>query len=212
MEERPNYYAIIPANVRYNDNLKMGEKMMYGEITSLTYKTGECWASNNYFARLYKVTPQAISKWIKNLEKYKYITITYEKNGKAIEKRIIKLVSTEVEGGINSSLEGYQQEIKENNTSINNTSNKNIYIRKNFKKPTLEEVREYCEERDNNVDPEQFIDFYESKGWVVGKSPMKDWKSAIRTWERNNRAPRKKSFEETLDEWVKEMEEENGTN
>ena len=213
MDEKPNYYAIIPADVRYNDNLKLGEKMMYGEITSLTYKTGECWASNNYFARLYNVTPQAISKWIKTLEKHKYITIEYEKNGKSIDKRIIRLVSTGIDRGINSSLGGYQQEIKENNTSINNTSIKeNIYIKERFKKPTLEEVRAYCEERDNNIDPEMFIDFYESKGWVVGKSPMKYWKSAIRTWERNSRAPRKKSFSDTLDEWVKEMEEENGTN
>ena len=137
MEEKPNYFAVIPANVRYNENLKLGAKMMYGEITSLTYKTGECWASNNYFAKLYKVSPQAISKWIKSLEEYKYVTIDYEMKGKLITKRIIKLVSTDidtvsttVEGGINHSLGGYQPEIKENNTSINNTSinnNKEIY-------------------------------------------------------------------------------------
>ena len=129
MEEKPNYFAVIPANVRYNEHLKLGAKMMYGEITSLTYKTGECWASNNYFARLYKVSPQAISKWIKALEEQKFITIDYETQGKLIVKRVIKLVSTDidrvsttVEGGINHSLGGYQQEIKENNTSINNTS------------------------------------------------------------------------------------------
>ena len=129
MEEKPNYFAVIPADVRYDENLKLGEKMMYGEITSLTQKTGECWASNSYFATLYKVTPQAISKWIKALEKQKYITIEYEKEGKSITKRIIKLVSTDidrvstpVERGINTSLEGYQHRIKENNTSINNTS------------------------------------------------------------------------------------------
>lgn len=52
-----------------------------------------------------------------------------------------------------------------------------------FKKPTLEEVESYCKERNNNVDPERFIDFYESKGWVVGKTPMKDWKACVRTWE-----------------------------
>ena len=139
MEEKPNYYAIIPANVRYDEDLKLGEKMMYGEITALSKKNGICYASNNYFARLYSVSPQAISKWIKSLEKHKYITITYEKEGKAIVKRNISIVSTgvdrvstEVEGGINTGLEGYQQEIKENNTSINNTSNnkRNIYKEK----------------------------------------------------------------------------------
>lgn len=55
---------------------------------------------------------------------------------------------------------------------------------KRFVKPTVDEIREYCEERGNTIDPEQFFDFYESKGWVVGKSPMKDWKSCVRTWER----------------------------
>jgi len=49
----------------------------------------------------------------------------------------------------------------------------------------LDEVAEYCKERRNNVDPERFIDFYESKGWMVGKNKMKCWRSAVRTWERN---------------------------
>ncbi len=54
---------------------------------------------------------------------------------------------------------------------------------KRFVKPTLEEVAAYCKERNNNVDPQRFIDFYESKGWKIGKSPMKDWKACVRTWE-----------------------------
>ena len=54
-----------------------------------------------------------------------------------------------------------------------------------FAKPTLDEVKAYCVERKNNVDPQHFIDYYESNGWKVGKNPMKDWKAAVRTWERN---------------------------
>lgn len=54
-----------------------------------------------------------------------------------------------------------------------------------FTPPTLEEVKEYCIERNNNVDAEHFIDYYTANGWKVGKNPMKDWKAAIRTWERN---------------------------
>lgn len=54
-----------------------------------------------------------------------------------------------------------------------------------FTPPTLEEVKAYCLERKNNVDPERFLDYYTSNGWVVGKNKMKDWKAAIRTWERN---------------------------
>ncbi len=56
-----------------------------------------------------------------------------------------------------------------------------------FKKPTIEEIKEYCCERNNNIDPESFYHFYESKGWKVGKTPMKDWKSCIVTWEKNNK-------------------------
>lgn len=52
-------------------------------------------------------------------------------------------------------------------------------------RPTAEEVRAYCQERKNKVDPEQFVDFYASKGWMIGKNPMKDWKAAVRTWERS---------------------------
>ena len=57
---------------------------------------------------------------------------------------------------------------------------------KKFAKPTVEEVAAYCSARRNSVDAQSFVDFYESKGWVVGKSPMKDWKAAVRTWERSD--------------------------
>lgn len=55
-----------------------------------------------------------------------------------------------------------------------------------FTPPTVEEVKAYCQERKNNVDPERFVDFYTTKGWRVGKDPMKDWKACVRTWEKNS--------------------------
>ena len=58
-----------------------------------------------------------------------------------------------------------------------------------FTPPTIEEVRAYCEERGNNVSPERFIDYYSSIGWKVGKNSMKDWKAAVRTWERKDTQP-----------------------
>ena len=61
--------------------------------------------------------------------------------------------------------------------------------RKTFSKPTVEEVKAYCSERKNNVDAEKFCDFYESKGWKVGKEPMKDWKASVRTWEKGDKKP-----------------------
>lgn len=68
---------------------------------------------------------------------------------------------------------------------------------KRFVKPTIEEIRAYCSERNNTVDAESFYDFYESKGWVVGKSPMKDWKSAVRTWERSRNGQSKQYNQRT---------------
>ena len=63
-----------------------------------------------------------------------------------------------------------------------------------FTPPSVEEVRAYCFERGNNVDPERFVDFYESKGWTVGKNRMRDWKAAVRNWERTNNDNRPKDI------------------
>ena len=70
-----------------------------------------------------------------------------------------------------------------NNVNNENNDNKKNNI-KGFVKPTVEEVRAYCQERKNTVDAERFVDFYEMKGWLVGKTKMKDWKAAVRTWEK----------------------------
>ena len=58
---------------------------------------------------------------------------------------------------------------------------------KRFLKPTVVEIVDYCLERDNGLSAQKFFDYYESKGWVVGKSPMKDWKAAVRNWEQNSK-------------------------
>ena len=59
--------------------------------------------------------------------------------------------------------------------------------RKRFSPPTVDEVREYCQSRSNGIDPEAFVAFYASKGWKVGRSPMKDWKQAVITWEKRRK-------------------------
>lgn len=71
-----------------------------------------------------------------------------------------------------------------------NPNTKEGVQRKRFTPPSLEEVKAYCEERNNGVDPQAFIDFYTSKGWKIGKETMKDWQAAVRTWERRE-APKK---------------------
>lgn len=76
------------------------------------------------------------------------------------------------------------------NTSITNTSitKESKEIAKRFSPPTLEDVQAYCKERGNKVDAERFVDYYASKGWLVGKSKMKDWKAAVRNWERSEKS------------------------
>jgi len=77
---------------------------------------------------------------------------------------------------------------------------------KRFTPPTLEEVTAYCIERNNSVDAQHFIDYYTSNGWLVGKNKMKDWKAAVRTWERNgfnsgSNKPLKQTKAQELDEF-----------
>lgn len=85
------------------------------------------------------------------------------------------------------------------NINIKIDSNK----RETFKKPSVSEVAEYCKERNNGIDPEEFIAHYESNGWMVGKTKMKDWKSAIITWEKSRKrketsSPHKASQKESV--------------
>lgn len=82
--------------------------------------------------------------------------------------------------------------------------------RKRFEKPTLSQITQYCLERNNNVNAEQFYDYYESNGWKVGKNSMKDWKAAVRTWEKNNynRKPVNKNSKEDAINVVKELMDE----
>jgi hypothetical protein len=93
MMDNPSYYAIIPANVRYDKNLKANEKLLYGEITALCGKDGYCWATNEYFAGLYGVKKNQVSIWINNLIQQGYLNakIIFKKNTKQIEKRILSI-------------------------------------------------------------------------------------------------------------------------
>ena len=85
-----SYYAIIPANVRYDKELTPNAKLLYGEITALTNEKGYCWATNAYFAELYSTTNRSVSKWISQLEARGYIDV-YQKRGQkgvTIERKI----------------------------------------------------------------------------------------------------------------------------
>lgn len=90
------YYAIIPANVRYDKDLPANAKLLYGEITALRDDNGCCWASNSYFGNLYGVSNKSVSRWIKALVDKGYITseIVYKENTKEIIHRCIKILGS----------------------------------------------------------------------------------------------------------------------
>ena len=152
MKENPTYYANIPANVRYS-NLKPNAKLLYGEITALSNKLGYCYASNSYFAELYGVSKNTVSRWISDLNKLGFISVQIERNSNnQITKRIIGIVQKDVRANDKMS--------KGNNTSINTTSN-NISIREKF----INEVMTYDYPKDMLED---FINY-----WTEGKKKMR---------------------------------------
>ena len=147
--ERPSYYSIIPATVRYDKRLKAYERLMFSEITALSNKYGYCTASNSYFASLYEVDKTTISRWINHLKNLGYLKTQLIKNGRAVDSRRIypnmdpvgrtcntpiDRNATPIDQKINTPLIkksiGYTQKdqypidriAKENNTRVNNTS------------------------------------------------------------------------------------------
>ena len=200
MKEKPNYYAIIPAEVRYSKALTPNAKLLYAEITALCNMNGKCTASTEYFCRVYEVSRASIQNWLSLLEKNGYITrvLIYRQGSKEILSRYIKLVDK-------PSLKMCTDNTNINITNTNLTdSNKKAF----FKKPTLDEVKNYCILRKNNIEAEAFIDFYESKDWLIGKNKMKDWKACVRTWEsREKKNPKTMSkIDMQLNEYLKGKE------
>jgi len=174
--QKPNYYAVIPADVRYNKNLSPNSKLLYAEITALCNMNSKCTASTQYFCKLYEVSRVSIQKWLKILEDNNYIKRVniYKPDSKQIETRVITLVNSSI-----------KQKLTDNtNININNNNLTDSNKKERFKKPSIDQIKSYCKDRNNNIDAEAFIDFYESKDWKIGKNKMKDWKAAVRTWER----------------------------
>ena len=140
-----NYYAIIPADVRYDKRLKPLARLLYGEITALCNEKGYCWASNSYFAELYEVSDITISRYISELKEYGYIKCIYDKTQENIDKRKIYIIPSYQNGqdGINrndntvltkQSIPSYQngqdginRNDKHNNTD-NNTDNNTVSV------------------------------------------------------------------------------------
>jgi hypothetical protein len=200
MKEKPNYYAIIPAEVRYSKALTPNAKLLYAEITALCNMNGKCTASTQYFCRLYEVSRGAVQNWLKMLDDNGYIerTVIYKQGTREIMHRYINLKD---KGSIKISTDNTNINIT--NTNLTDSNKKAL-----FKKPTLDEVKNYCILRKNNIEAESFIDFYESKDWQIGKNKMKNWKACVRTWEsREKKNPKTMSkIDMQLNEYLKGKE------
>ena len=125
----PNYYAIIPADIRYDNRITPNAKLLYAEITALTNMNGQCFATNDYFAKLYGVSKVSVSKWIKNLVDFGYIKseISYKEGSKEIDKRYLTFVKDPIKEKFNTPI---KEKLKDNNTTIveynNNLTDSNI--------------------------------------------------------------------------------------
>lgn len=127
-ELKKSYYAIIPAEVRYDEELPPNAKLLYGEITSLCNEKGYCWATNQYFADLYKVSKITVSRWISTLYKKGYIAVEtlYKEGTKEIIGRHLYIVNTPINNNVNRYIQNDLEGINENvNTPINNNAKDN---------------------------------------------------------------------------------------
>lgn len=190
--DKPSYFAILTADVRYDKTLKPLARLLYAEITALCNQEGYCWAGNQYFADLYEVDKNTVSGWIGQLKTRGYINVQleYKEGTKQIVKRYIRINGEGINKIIDTSLQKdvYPiNEIIEVNSTDNNTNNNKTNKGGRFTPPSVEQVMEYCNHRQNGINAQNFIDFYQSKGWKVGNSKMKDWKASVRTWETNNK-------------------------
>ena len=159
-EKDVSFYAIIPANVRYDKDLPANAKLHYGEITALCNKKGYCWSSNEYFANLYGVSKVSISNWVNLLVRKGYITseIEYKDGTKEFYKRYLKIVYEPIKENFNTPIkENFNTPIKENfkenntvfnNTIMNNTSDNKETI--NSKEKKLTEAQEIQKIIDDN--------------------------------------------------------------
>ena len=202
----------IPIEIWQNRSLSWNEKILLMEIDSFTAKDRECYISNEYIAELLGVSVSWASKCLSHLLDLGLVRVVkFDGRKRYVESTI------QFKAELNES--SMQDGIKVPHTDNNEYININSLYKKgssHFQKPSLEAIREYCSSRGNNVDAEQFFNFYESKGWVVGKSPMKDWKAAIRTWEkREKEVPQRKRAtykESVLEHNLKVMDQMFGTN
>lgn len=177
-ELKKSYYAVIPANVRYDEELTPNAKLIYGEITALCNEKGYCWATNRYFAENFNVTKISVSKWINQLADKGYITveIVYKNNTKEIDHRRITILGEVQKKTFSGSEENLNRGIKENfkdNNIYKNIKYNNIYNIKEKEKEKESKNEKLFREKITNYD---FSDKLINKlnEWMKYKSEKKN--------------------------------------
>lgn len=188
---KPNYYSVLPANIRYNKSLTDKAKLLYSEITSLCNFTGECYANNEYFERLYDLSESTISRIIKQLKKCGFIDIRYiYKNGtKEIEKRVISIPDNTHKEVVSEMTVGGVRNDKDNNIKKYNIPKGILYKEKSKKRPSLDEIVEYAKLRNlTHVDCDYFYNYFNDSNWIDSKGrEVHSWKQKILTWEKREK-------------------------
>ena len=194
MTENPNYYSILPADVRYDKRLTPNAKLLYAEITALINMNGKCFATNSYFSNLYNVDARTITRWISSLVKCGYIDIIVTQDE---EKKTIRYV--QLCQGLPDKIvyPPHDKNVVHNNNTTNVVYNNNTLTESNIKEP-LEKWLAYKKEKKQKYTPTglkecikklerlsgndpviamQIVEESMSNGWT-GLFPLKDNKKA----------------------------------
>jgi len=196
MKENHNWAAVIPCRYLMSKDINSTQKLLIGLVSSLSNLKGYCFASNDYLADCLNISKITVSQLISDLEKKGYFgRIIYRNDKKQVEQRVLVLILDKhlpLENDIPMMENNDTLPLNFNIPPIENRKdnikvNSNINIKNNSIIPTLEMVEDYFSEKERPELAESFFDFYTSNGWMVGKNKMKDYKSAIRNWIRNDK-------------------------
>ncbi len=182
--DKPNYYSVIPAKVRYDKELMANAKLLYGEITALCNDKGICWARNEYFADLYDVSNETISRWISQLNKKKYIKVKmfYKKDSKEIDKRIISINQYPIDENVNTYCQENQSNTILTKTSIPYIQKNQGGIDKNIKENiTSINNKEKEEERNFQSELKDVIEFYNNNITLITSFISEDMEKYLKS-------------------------------
>lgn len=195
----------IPSEVYLDERLNALEKIILAEIDSLDVGEKGCFATNQYIASFCQCSERKVTEAISKLIRFGYIRQENFNGRSRILRSCLANSARQDSEKCEADAKIHYNKI---NIDINNNYKKDAPRQKRqFVPPSIQEVREYCIGRGKGIDAEQFVDFYASKGWKVGNSPMKDWKAAVRTWERREKQDQKKLPAPNRDNsWMKQYE------